>query len=78
MGITLLHNTKKDSNVCFISDFMEVNKQLVRKPFPISKISTDLKEFDGFTFATALDLNISYYTIHLDPDASKICTIMFP
>ncbi len=29
-------------------------------------------------FATALDLNMGYYTIRLDPDASKICTIMFP
>jgi hypothetical protein len=26
---------------------------------------------------TALDLNMSYYTIRLDPDASKICTIIF-
>ena len=29
-------------------------------------------------FATALDLNMGYYTIRLDPDASKICTIIFP
>jgi hypothetical protein len=33
---------------------------------------------EGFTFATALDLNMGYYTIRLDPDASKICTIIFP
>ena len=25
-----------------------------------------------------LDLNMGYYTIRLDPDASKICTIIFP
>ncbi len=37
-----------------------------------------LQELEGFTFATALDLNIGYYTIRLDPDASKICTIIFP
>jgi hypothetical protein len=37
-----------------------------------------LQELEGSTFAPALDLNISYYTIHLDPDASKICTIIFP
>jgi hypothetical protein len=37
-----------------------------------------LQEIEGFSFATALDLNISYYTIRLDPDASKICTIIFP
>ncbi len=69
---------KKDNTVCWISDFREVNKCLVRKPFPIPKISTVLQELEGFTFATALDLNMGYYTIRLDPDASKICTIIFP
>jgi len=37
-----------------------------------------LQELEGFTFATALDLNMGYYTIRLDPDASKIFTIIFP
>ena len=69
---------KKDNTVRFISDFRELNKRLVRKPFPIPKISTVLQELEGFTFATALDLNMGYYTIRLDPDASKICTIIFP
>jgi hypothetical protein len=69
---------KKDRTVCFLSDFREVNKRLVRKPFPIPKINTVLQEIEGFTFATALDLNMGYYTIRLDPDASKICTIIFP
>jgi hypothetical protein len=35
---------KKDKTVCFLSDFWEVNKRLVRKPFPIPKISTVLQE----------------------------------
>jgi hypothetical protein len=51
---------------------------LVRKPFPIPKISTVLQEIEGFSYATALDLSMGYYTIRLDPDASKICTIIFP
>ncbi len=37
-----------------------------------------LQEIEGFTFATDLDLNMGYYTIRLDPDASNICTIIFP
>ncbi len=37
-----------------------------------------MQELEGFTFATALDLNMGYYTIRLDSDASKICTIIFP
>ncbi len=69
---------KKDQTVRFLSNFWEVNKSLVRKPFPIPKISTVLQEIEGFSFATALDLNMGYYTIRLDPDAFKICTIVFP
>jgi hypothetical protein len=63
---------KKNNNVCFLSNFWDVNKRLVRKPFPIPKISTVLQELEGFSFATALDLNMGYYTIRLDPNASKI------
>ncbi len=69
---------KKDKTVRFFSNFWEVNKRLVRKPFLILKISTVLQEIEGFSYATALDLNMGYYTIRLDPDASKICTIIFP
>ena len=69
---------KRDQTVRFLSDFREVNKSIVRKPFPLPKISTVLQELEGFTFATALDLNMGYYTDRLDPDSSKICTIIFP
>jgi len=69
---------KKDNTVRVVSDFRELNKRLVRKPFPIPKISIVLQELEGFTYATALDLNMGYYTIRLDPDASKICTIILP
>jgi hypothetical protein len=61
-----------------LSDFLEVNKRLVRKPFPIPKISMVLQEIEGFSYATAQDLNLGYYKIRLDPDASKICTIIIP
>ena len=69
---------KKNKTVRFLTDFRELNKRLVRKPFPIPKISTVLQELEGFTYATALDLNMGYYTISLDPEAAKICTIIFP
>jgi hypothetical protein len=69
---------KKNGTIRFLSNFGEVNKSLIRKPIPIPNISTVLQELGGFTFAMALDLNMGYYTIILDPDASKICTIIFP
>jgi hypothetical protein len=37
-----------------------------------------MQELEGVTYATALDLNMGYYTIRLYSDASKICTINFP
>ena len=69
---------KKDRTIHFLSDIWEVNKKVIRIPFPIPKTSTVLQETEGFSFATALDLNMGYYTVRLDPDASKICTIIFP
>ncbi len=61
-----------------ISDFRELNKHIVRKPYPIPKISTILQELEGFTYATALDLIIGCYTIRLDPTAFIMCTIIIP
>ena len=69
---------KKNGEVRFLTDFRKLNERLVRKPFPLPKISVVLQELEGFTYATALDLNMGYYTIRLDPDASRICTIIFP
>ncbi len=69
---------KKDSTVCTISDFRELNKCIIRNPYPIPKISTILQELEGFTYATALDLEMGYYTIKLDQTAPKMCTIIFP
>jgi hypothetical protein len=69
---------KKDGTVRTISDFWELNKRIIQKPYPIPKISTTLQELEGFTYVTALDLNMGYYTIRLDAKASEICTIIFP
>jgi hypothetical protein len=37
-----------------------------------------ISSMEGFTFASALDLNMGYYHIKLDADAQKLCTIVFP
>jgi len=69
---------KKNGQVRFISDFREVNKRIIRAPYPIPKIATVLQQMEGFTFATSLDLIMGYYTIRLDSDTQKICTIILP
>jgi hypothetical protein len=61
-----------------ITNFRELNKRIVRRPYPIPKISTTLQELEGFTYAMALDLNMGYYTIRLDPRAVEMFTIIFP
>jgi hypothetical protein len=61
-----------------ISDFKELNKQIVRKSYPIPEISTTLQELEGFTHATALEISMGYYTTRLDPAAAEMCTIIFP
>jgi hypothetical protein len=37
-----------------------------------------IRSMEGFTFASALDLNMGYYHIKLDADAEKLCTIVLP
>jgi dihydroorotate dehydrogenase len=39
-----------------------------------------IRSMEGFSFASALDLNMGYYHIKLDHDvdAQKLCTIVFP
>ncbi len=73
----LLITQEKNITMHFLSNFWEVNKRLIRKPFPIPKINTVLQEFKEFTFAMAPDLNMGYYTIGMDPNAFRICTIIF-
>jgi hypothetical protein len=78
IGFAFIYSFETESNCTIVSNFREVNKKIVRYPFPIPKISTVLQELEGFTYATVLDLNMGYYIIRLDPDLSKICTIIFP
>jgi hypothetical protein len=37
-----------------------------------------IRSMEGFSFASALDLNMGYYHIKLDADAQKLFTILFP
>ncbi|MFM8622678.1 MAG: pol polyprotein, partial [Holophagaceae bacterium] len=69
---------KKNHTVRFLSDFRKLNSMLKRKPFPIPKIQDMLQKLERFTYGTALDLNMGYYTIRLNPDAQRLCTIVLP
>ena len=55
----------KSNRVHFLSDFRNLNKQLNRKPYPMTKINEMLLKLEGFQYATSLDLNMGYYHIRL-------------
>ena len=69
---------KPNGTVRMVSDFRKLNTNLVQKPYPIPKISGIMQELERFQYATALDLNMGYYTIRLDPGSQYMCTIITP
>lgn len=69
---------KPNGTVRFLSDFRELNKRLVRKPYPLPKVSDMLQQMEGFTYASAIDLNMGYYHLQLDMATREICAIVFP
>ncbi len=78
MGFSNIHNTQKGYDSVDHIWFQGAQQKDNQKPFPIPKISSTLQELEGFTYATALDLNMGYYTIRLYPMAVKMCIIIFP
>ena len=67
---------KKEGTVRFLTNYRKANGQIVRKPFPIPRIADTLQQLDGFTFATALYLNMGYYTIPLAECSKDVTTIV--
>src|SRR5210317_690650 len=77
-GAPMFTITKPDGSLCSLADLRELNKRIIRRPFPIPKIQEMLQKLRGFQWATSLDLNMGYYHMQLDPDARKYCTIVLP
>lgn len=69
---------KTDGSVRFLTDFRKLNKNLIRRPFPLPKILDLIQTQQGFKYASTLDLSMGYYTIELSLDSQKICTITTP
>jgi hypothetical protein len=47
---------KKNENVHFLSDIREVDKRLIKNPFPIPNLSAVLQKIEGFTLQQPLIL----------------------
>ena len=67
---------KKEGTIQFLTDYRQINQGIVRKPYPIPRISKTLQQMKNFQFATALDLNMAYYTIQLSPKSKDLTTII--
>ena len=56
---------KKTGDVRILTDFRQLNRYIIRSPFPLPKIQDMLQKLEGFSYATALDLSMGYYHIPL-------------
>ena len=69
---------KKTGDVRVVTDFRELNKSIIRKPYPLPKILDILQKLEKFKYATAIDLRKGYYHIPLDAETQKLCTTVLP
>ena len=67
---------KKNSTVHFISDFRQLNKLILRQPYPIPNIQYLLLRLEGFCYGTTLDIYIEYYHIEISAKSKELCTIV--
>lgn len=69
---------KKTGDVRILTDFRQLNKWIIRAPYPLPKIQDMLQKLEGFSYATALDLSMGYYHIPLSKQAQRLCTTILP
>ncbi|CAJ1944719.1 unnamed protein product [Cylindrotheca closterium] len=51
---------------------------LQKRVYPLPKISDLLTDISGFTYASAIDLNMGCWNVRITPETSKLCTIILP
>ena len=69
---------KKDNRVRWVSDFRELNKLIVRKPFPMPKIQDIMNRRGKYKYFTKIDLSMFFYCFELDDESKEVCTINTP
>ena len=70
---------KKDTGeVRFLTGFEELNKHIVRRPFPLPKISDMLQKMRGFQWASAIDPSMGHHHIPPDEESPNLCRTVLP
>jgi hypothetical protein len=62
-AVPMFVQPKKTGDVRILTDFRRLNDCIVRKPFPLPRISELLQKLRNFKYATAIDLSMGYYHI---------------
>ena len=71
---TLFITPKKEGNVRFITDYLILNQQLVRKPYPLPIICKTVHHLEGFRYGTVLDIKMKYYSIRISNTSQDMTT----
>ena len=67
---------KKEGTLMFITDYLRLNHQLVRKPHPLTIIGKIMKQLQGFQHTTKLNINMGHYTIRILSDIHEMTMIV--
>ena len=62
----------------FLSDLVNLNTHLKRKPYPMPKMNEKFLKWEGFNYVKSLDLNMVYDHIRLIENSINLCTIILP
>ena len=69
---------KKDNRVRVVTDFRELNKHLVRRPYPMPSIRDIMQNRKNYKYFTKIDLSMCFYCFELDEESKHITTTMHP
>ena len=69
-----MHN--KEGTVLLTSGYCRINQDLVGNIYPLTRKGETMQKFEVFQYATALDINMVYYTMELSLQRKVVTTIV--
>ena len=67
---------EKEGTVMFITYYQKLNHKIIRDFYPLPIIDDTMQKLEWFHYATALELNMGYYTIDISPISLYLNTIV--